>query len=67
MIRRSSLFVVVALASCSNNPNPPSGQDLAMSGDGGGGCLASTPATSLYEDMCAAGRCYYDHPPMDGF
>ena len=34
---------------------------------GDGGCLAGTPPTSLYEDGCAAGRCYYDDPPTDGF
>jgi len=42
--------------------------DLA-SGDGGG-CLASTPPTQLYQDPCSPTSgtfCLIDHPPTDFF
>jgi hypothetical protein len=44
------------------------GRDLAL-GDGGG-CLAETPPTQLYEDPCTTGSanfCLIDHTPTDFF
>ncbi len=55
----SGPLLSLALLGCSSGPGPTP--------DGGGPCLALTPPTALFEDSCASGICYFDHPSQSGF
>jgi hypothetical protein len=67
MGKRSSLMMVFAIASCGGGGPSPDANDLAMASGDAGGCVASTPPTTLYEDNCGNGVCYIDHQPTDRF
>jgi hypothetical protein len=61
--------LVLLMAAACQDPAPAMDGAIADLASADAACLASTPPTMLYEDLCSDRQalCYVDHPPIDGY